>query len=877
MNFSKNENEKQIKHGRDKNRKVKNKTVVLFFRFIVIVSLILIFAVGGAVMGAVLGVINNSPDLTAISIKPNVYTTIIKANKTLEEIARLDGSENREYATLDKISLELQNSFIAIEDERFYSHSGIDFRSILRASFKTISGDRTEGASTITQQVIKNNVTKVNKNSLKSKVQEMYLAVQYEKELAKSLGSKKLAKDYILELYLNTINLGHGNYGVKTASLYYFNKDAYDINLSEAAVISAITQNPTKNSPKNNQEKNNERKNATLNIMRRMDKITDSQLEEAKNDDVYSRINETIRINDESESYNSYFVDQLIKEVSGDLQSKLNIGPQEAMNYIYNGGLEIQSTQDTSMQKIMDDAFLDDSLFPSSGFEIEVIYLLSTKNTITGKESNHERTFTVKNKEEIQPLIDAIENELVSVNEEIIESKQIPIPQPQAAMVIIDYRTGEVLAISGGRGEKLVNRSFNRATDARRQPGSVFKILAAYAPALDLGLLSPDSIIVDEPFTVDEYKYTPRNWNGTFLGPITIRTAVAQSVNIAAVKTLMNVGIDVSFKYLQNFGFTKLIESEQRPDGIYTDKTPSLSLGGLTDGVTQLEVTAAYGTIANDGQYIEPYFYERVLDHDGNVLLSNVPEPVRVIKKETSYMLTDIMRGVVTSGTGTSARFRNSSMPVVGKTGTTSYNDNLTFVGYTPYYVAGVWLGYDTPKAIAMPHTYHMLLWRTVMEKIHESLEIKAFPYARVPSNPIVISGENIPDEEEDVELEEDLEIGDNDEGLEIDPDTGLLVTPSPNPWWDIPDRDNSVPTETDRDNLESQIQTENNNNDTITIPDPTIAPTEPPYIPAFPENNNDDNQILIIPPADASSIQDNSDNQGNVIPQEYNGLPVID
>ncbi|MFV0313525.1 MAG: transglycosylase domain-containing protein, partial [Anaerotignum sp.] len=256
---------------------------------------------------------------------------------------------------------------------------------------------------------------------------------------------------------------------------------------------------------------------------------------------------------------------------------------------------------------------------------------------------------------------------------------------------------------------------FNRATQALRQQGSTMKILASYAPAIDMGLLMPGSIIIDEPVTYGSW--TPKNWNGKFLGPCTVREGIRDSMNILAIKAYMMVGGEMSFKYLENFGLSTLLE---------VDKAATTALGGLTQGISVLEGTAAYATIANGGVYNEPMYYTVVYDHDGNVLLDNsTAETHRVIKETTAYMLTDMMVDVITSGTGTQAAL--NGMRVAGKTGTTNDTIDLTFYGYTPYYTAGIWMGYDTSKEIKNAGNAHLKIWRTVMNDVHRNLANKEF------------------------------------------------------------------------------------------------------------------------------------------------------
>lgn len=703
-------------------RRRRRKKIFRAFLFVFIISFFICLGCG---FGIYMGIIKNAEQIKSINVMPNVYTSIIYENKSQKEIDRINGSENREYVTLDKIPKDLQHAFIAIEDERFYEHNGIDLRGLFRAIVSKITKNKTQGASTITQQLIKNTVTKVAKNNLKTKIQEQYLALKFEKELLNQFGSKKSMKDHILEVYLNTIYLYHGLNGVKTAATYYFDKDVSDLNLAECAVIAAITKSPTYYAPDKNPEHNNDRKNAILKKMLELNYITENEYEQAKDYDVYSQISQNKKVNSQSKSFHSYFVDKLIKDLTNDLQQKNNLSKAEAINLIYNGGLKIYSTIDTDMQKVMDEKFADDSFFPKSDYEIDVHYYLTVSDS-SGVQKNFERSKTVKNKKQADEFVQSIKNELVGPDDKIVADKTVLIPQPQAAMVIMDYRNGEVKAIIGGRGEKSADLALNRATDSERQPGSVFKILASYAPAIDLKKATAATVIDDAPYTTSD-GYSPKNYYKGYRGPCTVRVGIRDSMNILAVKNMMNTGVDNCFDYLLKFGFTTLVDGEKINGKIYSDKVASTALGGLTHGVNQLEVTAAYGTIANLGNYNKPIFYTKVLDHNGNVLLENKNESKKVLSPQAAYILTDMMKDVVSHGTGTKAKFKSCKIPIAGKTGTTTDTKDLTFVGYTPYYVAGIWLGFDQPKQMKEDRGYHLRLWSSIMESIHSPLEVKNF------------------------------------------------------------------------------------------------------------------------------------------------------
>ncbi|MBQ8941517.1 MAG: transglycosylase domain-containing protein [Firmicutes bacterium] len=727
---------KKTSQPRSKNRlKPEARPFTQMMRGVFALCFILAAAVIAAGAGVYIAIIKNAPAMELVAIEPATYTSIIYDSNG-NELDRLHGDENREYATLDKIPKDLQHAFVAIEDARFYEHDGVDMRGFARAAFMTLSGADLQGGSTLTQQLIKNNVTKMAHNTAITKIQEQYLAENYERELTEKLGSKEAAKNYILELYLNTIGLGHGYNGVQAASLGYFGKDVEELSLSECAVIAAITNNPSLYSPRSNPEGSKKRQTIILNYMCDQGYITAQQRDEALADDVFSRVKATdagIQLEDDTSNVHSYFIDALFDQVSQDLQNKYNMTATQANYILYNGGLEITATIDNRIQSILDKEFADNSNFPAPYYGIDANYVISIVNNATGEQINPSNSKFFTNYEDAQAWAAQLRTQYetnLTADQEILADKATFTVQPQSAMVVLDYHNGEVKAIAGGRGEKTVNRAFNRATDAVRQPGSVFKVLAAYAANIDTGTLTASSIIRDEPFSIG--KYTPKNWWGdSYRGDCTVRVGIRDSMNILAVKAIVSpndvkggvgVGIDVAYDYLLNFGFTTLED----------DNHAATALGGLTNGVKQTEVCAAYGTIANGGEYRRPMFYSMVKDHSGNVLLENNSEPRQVLSTGAAYVLTDIMRDVVKSGTGTEAKFRNSEMPVVGKTGTTTNSKDLTFVGYTPYYAASVWLGYDryddTVKNMNSINQHaHLTLWRKCMEEIHQGLEVKDF------------------------------------------------------------------------------------------------------------------------------------------------------
>lgn len=725
MNYEKHANRKKQETIHSISKKTTKKVGISLIK-IFIFTCILVLVVGLASgLGIAKAIIDAAPPLDLNEVIPEGYATMLY-DQNGNEVQKLYGQDaNRIYADLDQIPKYMQDAVIAVEDERFWKHNGIDLQGILRAIFNNIKeGDITaSGASTLTQQVIKNNMLSTQKK-FERKIQEQYLAVQLE---------KKMNKEKILEIYLNTAPFGRGTLGVQAAANTYFNKDASQLSIAECAVIASITQSPTKYDPVTNPDNNRIRQSIVLQKMLEQNYITQEQYDEAMAEDVYSHIQIVNQTTEQQSSY-SYFVDEVIRSVSNDLQVQKGYTENQALQLLYRGGLSIYITEDTKMQKIVDDVFNDESYFPpeNEAYAMKVMYTLSVQ-TDTGV-VNHYKEAEFDTKEEAEAYVEQLKSDWTSSGEEVLAEKALYIPQPQSAMVIMDYHTGHVKAITGGRGEKIGNRTFDRATQAKRQPGSTFKVLAAYLPAIDTGGYTLATVIDDVPFSVsltNGKTYQPTNWyrNQTYdyRGLTTVRVAIRDSMNVCAVKTISDIGVDTSFDYLLHLGFTTLVDREEINGQIFTDKTLSLPLGGITNGVTPLELNAAYGAIANDGVYIEPIFYTKVLSHDNSILLNKEPKTHTVMKETTSYLLTSAMESVINSGTGMLARFKNVKMPIAGKTGTTSDDVDLLLSAFTPYYVATVWMGYDEPKQMTYSKSYHAIIWRDVMEKIHEDLPYKDF------------------------------------------------------------------------------------------------------------------------------------------------------
>ena len=713
---------------------------VSFIRVLFVSLIALCIGVTCLGIGSFRGVIDNAPDVNDIDIMPLGYATFLYDDQG-NQIRKLAApNSNRLPVTLDQIPEDLQHAVVAIEDERFYEHNGIDVKGILRAGVKAITtGDFSEGASTITQQLLKNNVfTNWTSEStwlekFTRKFQEQYLAVQVE---------KKTDKNTILENYLNTINLGAGAYGVQAAARQYFDKDVWDLNLSECATLAGITQNPTRFNPIVNPENNQKRRKEVLQHMLDQNYITKKQYKAALADDIYSRIQAAQEKNSSTENtVYTYFEDELTDQIINDLMNIKGYTKTQATNLLYSGGLKVYTTQDSNIQTILDEEYADPSNYPD-----EVQYELDYALTVTDPDGNQvnyskemlqlyfqneDPSFDLlfDSPEEGQTYVDRYKENILANGSKVVAERVNFAPQPQSSMSVIDQQTGYVKALIGGRGEKTASLTLNRATDTTRQPGSTFKIVSTYAPALNEKGMSLATTFEDEPYEYPDgspVNNATRSYNGT----TTIRTAIQNSINVVAVKCLEQVTPELGLQYLDNFGFTTLAhgtEADTDANGnVWSDANLATALGGITRGVTNIELCASYAAIANGGTYIKPIYYTKILDHSGNVLIENTSAGRSVIKESTAYLLTSAMEDVVKKGTGTACQLDN--MAVAGKTGTTEAYNDLWFVGYTPYYTCAVWSGYDNNEKLPdYARNFHKTLWKKVMTRIHEGLPEKDF------------------------------------------------------------------------------------------------------------------------------------------------------
>ena len=738
MNYGKKATEKKLKESASNTHRYASKIFLGFFKTLLL-STVMIIVVGVSIgVGMIKGIIDSAPEINIESIVPQGFaTTVYDSAGNLTDTLVTAGS-NRDPVTYEELPQDLIDAFVAIEDSRFWTHNGIDPRSIIRAVKGVLTGDRSAGGgSTLTQQLIKNNVFNGGREQsfgeqLERKFQEQYLAVQL---------SKTMSKEMVLTNYLNTINLGKDCLGVKVAARRYFDKEVSDLTLSECAVIAGITQNPSRLNPISGQERNAEKRKVILQYMFDQGLITKEEQEEALADDVYARIQKVDSVTETSTPY-SYFTDELVGQVMDALMDKLGYSYNQAHNLLYSGGLQIITTQDPVLQAIVDEEVNNPENYNTVKYSME--YRLSVthgdqttthysqENIKTWHKENGDTNFNALYTTEEEARADA-ENykaALLQEGDTVIGESLTTTLQPQVSFVLMEQSTGKVKAISGGRGPKTASLTLNRATNVPRQPGSTFKVITAFAPAIDTKGSTLGTVYYDAPYTVGTKTF--RNWYSSgYQGYSSIREGIIYSMNIVAVRCLMEtVSPQLGVEYAKNFGITTLTD---------TDYNAATALGGLTKGVTNLELTAAYASIANAGVYTKPIFFTQILDRNGKVLIDMEPETHPVLKDSTAFLLTDAMsesmvgnRKFSRAGSGpssTSTRAKVPGMSCAGKSGTTTSNNDVWFVGYTPYYTAGVWAGYDRNQKLAAgaETSFHKDIWRKIMTKIHEGLADPGF------------------------------------------------------------------------------------------------------------------------------------------------------
>lgn len=832
-------NKKKNLNKSNKVQKKKGRFLRGFFLSLTVVTLMAVGVVGGLVYSSIKDLPRFSPSEILNELNLNSY--IYDESGTLVEKIRAE--ENRTIVPLEEIPTDLQNAIVAIEDERFWAHHGVDLKSITGSLMENIKARSVvRGASTITQQLAKN-VYLSNEVHITRKIKEAYIALQLE---------NSLSKEEILEAYLNSVYFGQGAYGVHEASKTYFSKDISELTLAESAVIAGVTNSPSNLSPyilvsPENltseskilgdvtilgevytavfNEKSLDRQRLILSKMRELGYISAEEYDAAVSEDISAAVIPGKR--DEEAMISSYFVDYVKSQVVEDLVERAGYTEDAAHRELYTGGIKVYSTVDIELQRGVEEIYrnfgsyvssgklsswntdsngnivsesnsvvyyskkniLDEDgnlLFSSDEFEIspsgdivinspklivssdsidirDYYSLGSDGNLLThslGKLSLSKDNYSVDDDGAVRISSDFL-NKAVNFNissgssqlvlgNSYFSKDEVGVLQPQAATVVLEQSSGKIAAIVGGRnmsGQKILNRAL-----LPRQVGSVMKPLGAYLPALDNGYTAATPID-DIPYLNEKGEVWPNNYDSRYRGLISLRESVELSINTNAVKTVEDIGVKTSMKYLERMGIIKSGSDDsfvtRQEDREHNDENLSaLGLGGLSKGISPLDIAGAYASIANDGTYIKPRSYVKVEDRNGNVLLDNTPSKTKVVSPETAFIMTDVLRTTVSDGLSIAQKARidsaNSKIPVAGKTGTTNDNTDVWFAGYTPYYTGSVWVGNDS-RSIVLSQDSGMAaqLFSSVMKLAHRDLPDRSFerPSSIVEREVCTISG----------------------------------------------------------------------------------------------------------------------------------------
>lgn len=623
-------------------------------------------------------------------------------------ISVLKGEKDVYYINYEDIPKYVKEAVIAIEDKKFFKHSGVDVKANLRAVFALIKnkGAKTQGGSTITQQLSRN-IFLTHEKSFERKVKEIFIALELE---------KKYSKSQILEFYLNNIYFANGYYGIQAASKGYFSKSVDELSLSQMAFLCAIPNNPTLYDPRDNMDNTIKRRDRILKQMFEDGDITSEEYSEATAEEI-TLVTPTIDKNNYVETYiYSSAIKALMKAEGFEFKYKFDSTDEQEeyeerytelynqyQQTLYTAGYRIYTSIDLEKQELLQES-IDDTL----------------------------ASFTDTNSDGIYEL--------------------------QGAATCIDNDTGLVVAIVGGRYQDTAGYTLNRAFQSFRQPGSSIKPLIVYTPSFERSY-TPNTIVNDT-----KIEDGPSNSNGRYLGKVTVRTAVEKSINTIAWQLFDELTPTVGLNYLYNMNFSKISRK---------DYGLASSLGGLTNGVSTVEMASGYATIENDGIFREPTCIVKILNSEGEEIVSNTPEEKKIYDVNAARMMTNVLEGVVTNGTAKGLKIPN--MATAGKTGTTNDKKDGWFVGYTPYYTTSVWVGYDMPKTLSDLYggTYPGQIWYQFMKQIHEGLDSLDFPMYQDNSQTVEDSKEEETTEEEetseeeeemDAGLEDNVEDGDNGE-----------------------------------------------------------------------------------------------------------------
>ena len=651
---------KEVKNTDKKKFSKKHPKIAILLRIILLVVIIIAVVGTGVFVGMIYGGWGDDFEITKEELVIGSSNSVV-LDKDGNKLAELSGDENRKIIKLDQMPENLKNAYIAIEDERFYKHSGIDIKRTAAAAvvqYIIHAGKSSFGGSTITQQLVKN-ITKDDERSGKEGI------IRKVKEWAKAYQIERmLSKDQILELYLNIIFVGgSNNLGVEVGAEYYFNKPASDLDLAECAFLAGINNSPNSYNPYGEKDKSELIKKRTKTVLSKMLEL--KMIEQNEYDEAVKKVDDGLPFQKAENlgSIYSYHTDATISQVIEDVAKEKGISKSLASTYVYSSGLTIYSTQDTALQSKMDEVMVNNS------------------------------------------------------KDYIRKSKKIEGETSQSAMVIIDNSTGYVVGVEGGLGEKNESRGLNRATQSPRQTGSSIKPLTSLVPGINEGVITPATIYDDNSTDFGIKGWSPKDYNA-FKGLISVRSAITTSQNIPFIKIVDELTTAKAADYLERMGVTTLSDTDKQV-------LSATSIGGFTNGITPLEMAGAYATIANNGIYRRPMFYTKVTDTNGNTVLEGKQDSEEVISEQAAYVVKDLLKSVVQNGTATYCKI--SGIDVAAKTGTTNNNFDKWLCGFTNYYTAATWYGYDQNEEVTGSTNVAGKIWAAVMSKVHEGKDKVTF------------------------------------------------------------------------------------------------------------------------------------------------------
>ena len=656
----------EVKKKKKNGKKGMNPKIKIALKVAVVIFLLLCVIGAGIVAGIFFGLFGDDFEISKEELEIAASNSVI-VDANGEVIANLSGDEKRKIVTLGEMADYLPKAYVAIEDERFYSHHGVDWKRTAGAIFNTVfKGSSSYGGSTITQQLVKN-ITKDDESSglagIYRKIREWAKAYQVE---------RMIAKGQILELYLNILYVGgEGNlHGVELGAEYYFNKSAKDLSLAECAFMAGINSSPSAYNPFDESTDNTEKiKNKTKTVLNKMKELGYINSDQEYNDAI-AQVDAGLSFSkgDASPSSNySYHTDAVLEQVINQVMEERGVTRPIAENYVYSSGLTIYSTVDKDIQARVEEEYQKEKYIKSG-----------------------------RDKDKDGNLIN---------------------DHTQSGMAIIDYKTGQVVAVAGGLGEKEAS-GWNRATQMKKQTGSSIKMIADIVPGLEEGIITPSTRYIDEKTDFGS-NYIPKNEDRYDNKDMDVREVIRRSKNIPSVKIMKELTPKKSIGYLQKMGLESIDEEE--------DQVLALGIGGMTHGASPLEMAAAYGTIANDGVYKTPTFYTKVVDSDGNTVLTPNQEETRVFSEQTAYLAKQIGLEPTKSG-GTASYCAISGMDVVAKTGTTDNSNDRWLCGFTPYYAAATWFGYDNNEEVrGFSQNPAGQIWDAIMTDVHKDLEGATF------------------------------------------------------------------------------------------------------------------------------------------------------